>query len=268
VSPQTIVVTRPIEQAAQLIEAMRVQLQGTSAQIVSLPLLTIAPKEDAGLNAQIVGALRDVDLAIFVSPNAIECVMRLIKDSWQNIAKAIIPIGVMGGSSRTALTHHGIGLESSPTPIIFPRNNEQWDSAGLWQELQLLHSNWAGRRVVIFKGDGGRDWLADTLKAAGATVNGVSVYARIPLNPESPAWASITHIDMKQSLWLLTSSEAVRNLGTAIQSHVQQDVGVATALCSHQNIAQAAKEIGFGKVLMCDPGDQALIAASRKWLAS
>ena len=263
---KTIVVTRPVGQATQLMEAMRGQFQGATTQILSLPLLTIAPKASKDLGDQILEALQDADLAIFVSPNAIDCVMRLIGGGWQAISKAIVPIGVMGGSSHAALVDHGIGHEAAPTPIIFPRQNKQWDSEGLWAELQLLYPHWVGRKVVIFKGDGGRDWLADTLKDAGASVQAISVYTRTPLDIESPAWAAIGDLDMAQSLWLLTSSEAVRYLGAAIKSHLHQDLGAATALCPHINIAQAAKDVGFGRVLGCDPGDEALIAASKKWL--
>jgi len=280
---QTIIVTRPAGQARQLIEQLTASLKSEGLvklgqqglpQILSLPLLTIIPKgaepgssEIDPLADQIVTILKDADLAIFVSPNAIECTMRLLGRSWQEFSNRKIPIGVMGGSSRATLQHHGIGLEEIPTTIFLPENNAHWDSEGLWQELQSLHWNWSERKVVIFKGEGGRDWLADTLATAGATVHAISVYARVPLSIASPTWEAVRKMDFSQSLWLLTSSEAVRYLGDVIKDEFAQTLLSASAICSHQNIGEAAKMIGFGKVLICEPGDEGLIKASQVWLS-
>ena len=280
---QTIIVTRPAGQARQLIELLTASLkndelvkQGKQSlpTILSLPLLTIIPKENDISGSQvdsladhITTILKDVDLAIFVSPNAIECTMRLLGRSWQDLSKKIIPIGVMGGSSELALHHHGVGLEETPTRILIPENNEHWDSEGLWQKLQSLNADWSGYKVVIFKGEGGRDWLADTLKAAGAMVETISVYTRMPLDIDNPAWEAIHEIDFSQSLWLLTSSEAVRYLGEVMQNKFKQTLLDASAICPHQKIGEAAKAIGFGKVFICEPGDEALMKASQVWFS-
>ena len=239
-----------------------------SPQILSLPLLTIIPKTDDRLSSEIIGAMQDADLAIFVSPNAIECTLRLIECAWQDLARRIVPIGVMGGSSAQALRHHGIGSEEIPTPILMPEQNGQWDSEGLWQELQSLAWDWSSKKVVIFKGEGGRDWLAETLQTAGATVEAISVYSRIPLAIDNPAWLPIHEMNFTDSLWVLTSSEAARYLGNVIEDQFRQSLNDANALCSHDNIADAARAAGFSKVLMSEPGDEALIRASIAWLAS
>jgi uroporphyrinogen-III synthase len=267
-SSKTIVITRPSGQGRQLSEALQTSLikSGVAAEsfprIISLPLLTIVPKHEDGLCHQMIQALQSADLAIFVSPNAIECVMRLLAKPWQDLANQLIPIGVMGGSSMAALKNHGIGTERAPTPVILPQDNAHWDSEGLWLELQTLQWNWSNKKVLIFKGEGGRDWLAETLKNAGAQVEAISVYKRVPLAFDNPAWNDIHNMDFAQSLWLLTSSEAVRYLGQA-----SLKLGLSTAICPHQNIADAAKQVGFGKVLTCEPGDDALIAASQAWAA-
>lgn len=271
-SAKTIIVTRPSGQARQLIEVLSQAIENSGVakrgfpEIISLPLLTIVPKADAALADHIASALRDADLAIFVSPNAIESVMRLLERDWQEFSKKIIPIGVMGGSSQLALQNHGIGNESNPTPIIIPQHNAQWDSEGLWHELQRLGWDWASKKVVIFKGDGGRDWLADTLKNAGAHVETISTYTRIPLDIDNPAWQAIHDMDFSKSLWLLTSSEAVRYLGAVMKDQFTQDLSSASALCPHHNIADAAEIIGFGEVFTTESGDEALIKASLAWL--
>ena len=271
-STKTIIVTRPAGQARQLIEVLTRAIEASGVgkrslpEILSLPLLTIVPKSDGHLADHIASTLSDADLAIFVSPNAIESVMRLLERDWQDFSKKIIPIGVMGGSSHLALRHHGVGSEDNPTPIIIPGNNENWDSEGLWKELQSLKWNWQGKKVVIFKGEGGRDWLADTLKKAGATVEAISTYTRVPLDIDNPAWQLVREMDLSKSLWLLTSSEAVRYLGEVMKDQFTQNLNVASALCPHHNIADAAEMIGFGEVFTSEPGDEALIKSTLAWL--
>ena len=271
-STKTIVITRPSGQARQLIEVLTQAIEKsgvakrTFPEILSLPLLTIVPKDNLALADHIASALKDADLAIFVSPNAIESVMRLLERDWQDFSKKIIPIGVMGGSSKLALQNHGIGLEETPTPIVIPKNNEHWDSEGLWQELQGLKWDWTNKKIVIFKGEGGRDWLADTLNKAGATIETISTYTRIPLDVDNPAWQAIGEMDFSKSLWLLTSSEAVRYLGDIAKDQFAQTLGSASALCPHHNIADAAELIGFGEVFTTEPGDEALIKATLAWL--
>ena len=271
-STKTIIVTRPSGQARQLIEVLTKAIEASGVgkrslpEILSLPLLTIVPKSDGHLADHIATTLSDADLAIFVSPNAIESVMRLLERDWQDFSKKIIPIGVMGGSSHFALKNHGVGSEDKPTPIIIPGNNENWDSEGLWKELQSLKWNWQGKKVVIFKGEGGRDWLADTLKKAGATVEAISTYTRVPLDIDNPAWQLVREMDLSKSLWLLTSSEAVRYLGEVMKDQFTQNLNVASALCPHHNIADAAEMIGFGEVFTSEPGDEALIMSTLAWL--
>ena len=271
-STKTIVITRPSGQARQLIEVLTQAIEKsgvakrTFPEILSLPLLTIVPKDNLALADHIASALKDADLAIFVSPNAIESVMRLLERDWQDFSKKIIPIGVMGGSSKLALQNHGIGFEDTPTPIVIPTSNEHWDSEGLWQELQGLKWDWTNKKIVIFKGEGGRDWLADTLNKAGATIETISTYTRIPLDVDNPAWQAIGEMDFSKSLWLLTSSEAVRYLGDIATDQFAQTLGSASALCPHHNIADAAELIGFGEVFTTEPGDEALIKATLAWL--
>ncbi|MFY8183211.1 MAG: uroporphyrinogen-III synthase, partial [Polynucleobacter sp.] len=123
----TLVVTRPSGQASALTEALQAAIASIVAshpkqdwqapQIMALPLLTIVPKSDTKVAAAIRTAMQTADLAVFVSPNAIECTMRLLGDDWQSIAQRPIPIGVVGQSSYHALERHGIGTEAKlPTP--------------------------------------------------------------------------------------------------------------------------------------------------------
>lgn len=273
-STKTIVLTRPTGQAQALLELLNTSLSdhrtfaGEKPRVLSLPLLSIIPKDSDVLRDQVRTALQSADLAIFVSPNAIECTLSLVGKNWQALSPQPLAIGVMGGSSEQTLRQHGIGLEASPTPIWIPTHPEEWDSEGLWRKLQDLHWDWSQRRVIIFKGEGGRDWLADTLQLAGAQVQPISVYSRAPLEIANPLWQPIAALDFAASVWLLTSSEAVRHLGQVMQAQFPQRLRMASAICTHPNIAAAAEQIGFGEVLQCAAGDAAVSAATMTWLDS
>ncbi len=266
-SNRTIVITRPSRQSQHLSQMLQSSLRSSGMssdqmpQILTLPLLNIAPKADASLRPQIQSSLAIADLIIFVSPNAVECTMDLLDQPWHEVLNRNTPIGVMGGSSQAALEQYGIGSQDGLSKIILPRDNAHWDSEGLWNELQKLAWDWKAKKVIIFKGEGGRDWLANTLQNAGAQVELISVYSRAPLNFKDPAWLAVQGIDFSQSLWLLTSSEAVRYLGQA-----KLPVDAAMAICPHHRISDAAEQIGFREVFTCEPGDDALVAATQAWL--
>lgn len=269
----TLVVTRPSGQATGLIEALQnaiteLPLEQQPQSIVPLPLLTIAAKSDSNLPADIQNALQTADLAVFVSPNAIECAMRLLGNAWQSIATKVIPIGVVGQSSRDALHRHGVGMEpGSPTPIWMPHNLAESDSEGLWSAIKDRFPNWAGLKVVLFRGDGGREWLVEQLQSVGAQVEVIAVYSRIPLSESSPHWDRVLNANTDDVLWILTSSEAVRHLGAVLKQHGREAyLTNASALCPHHNIANSAKEIGFATVLECHPGDAALVKSVVAWL--
>jgi uroporphyrinogen-III synthase len=264
---QTVMITRPSGQAQQFIESLHTALQNSvtehvrPAKIIALPLLEIAPNQDAALGQRILNALQEADLAIFVSPSAIECVLRLLNGPWQDRTPKLVPIGVMGAGSRQALQKHGIGLEVMPTPIYLPQDPACSDSDGLWNVLQQLHWRWPSKKVIIFKGEGGRDWLAKTLKETGATVDEIDVYTRIPLEAQDSIWKEVDRISLPQSLWLLTSSEATLHLARVMQEQFGKTLQSATALCSHANIAATAKAVGFGGVVQTESGDAAVIQA-------
>lgn len=269
-SDPAIIVTRPIGQARRLIELIREGSQAKSlmANVIGLPLLTIVPKSDLQIIAQMSSALAKAKLVIFVSPNAIECAMRALADAgmvWSNLLTSHTRIGVVGSSSRDALLRHGV----DPKTIVMPAQIHQSDSEGLWQSLQTHIDDWQTYPVLILKGEGGRESLMDHLQAAGASVEALSIYTRIPLDASSHQWEVLKGLDASQTLWLLTSSEAVRHLASVrpIQQKLSVDsLAHSHAVCSHHNIAKAAKEIGFGQVSVSDPGDESIAQAALVWL--
>ena len=96
----------------------------------------------------------------------------------------------------------------------------------------------------------GRDWLAQQIIEAGASVEFVVAYSRRP-----PQW-SAQQLDLAKkaasdnSVWCFSSSQAVLHLQAQLPDvHWQQARCVAT----HARIAQTAREVGFVNVVQTRP---------------
>ncbi len=159
-----VVVTRPTGQAAHL----ATELAARGALPVLYPVLEIRDIDDLAPVLDAAIRLESFDLAVFVSPNAIEKALALIlpRRSWP----AALRVAALGKSSERELARHGIHDAISP-PLRF-------DSEALLELPEL--SAVQGKRVVIFRGEGGRELLGDTLKARGAAVEGRGARRREP----------------------------------------------------------------------------------------
>ena len=100
----------------------------------------------------------------------------------------------------------------------------------------------------------GRPWLADQLTAAGVQVDTVISYERSAPVFDAAELALLRQASTDQSIWLLSSSEAVANL-TQFQAELRFGLELvkARAIATHPRIAQAARDAGFGVVYESRP---------------
>jgi uroporphyrinogen-III synthase len=230
---------------------------------IQLPLLSIVPNENPVDAKRLKELLPASDLAVFVSPNAVECSMRLLQSEWPKT----IPIAVVGGGSLEALSHHGITVEAGYT-IYAPSNPSEWDSEGLWKVLNQAQKSWAGKSILFLKGISGRAWLGEQFLLQGAEIHSVSTYKRVPLASDSPAWLGLKKALPSDSLCVLTSSEAVRHFAQFLKensSWAESWLNEAMMLCTHERIAQVCNELGFKNIDWCAPGDDQLLVKIHQW---
>jgi len=237
-----VLVTRPEPQAADWVARLR----GEGIAAVALPLICIGPAADAAAVQQAWATLGAQRLAVFVSPNAVEQFMAARPQG------AVWPPGVQAGSpgpgTTQALRRCGVPGELIVEPAA---GSAQFDSEALWQ--QLRRSDWRGAQVLIVRGDGGREWLADTLRAHGAQVALLGAYRRSAPRLDAAAQALLrAALDAPRShLWLFSSSEAVDNL--AVLAGDAADWSRARALATHPRIAARAQQLGLGQVAQTRP---------------
>jgi len=119
---------------------------------------------------------------------------------------------------------------------------------------------WTRRRVWIVRGNGGRDWLGERLRGAGADVRVVQSYGRAApvLSPDEDALLAEAVADPVRWIWMFSSSEAIAHLRALAPA---ARWGAGRALASHPRIADSARALGFGSVAVVAPSAQAVADA-------
>ncbi|MDQ9170289.1 uroporphyrinogen-III synthase [Oxalobacteraceae bacterium R-40] len=250
--PNPVVVTRPLAQA----ERLAAGIAALGRQAILFPLLEIHPLADVRPLLSALQNLGHYGMVAFVSPNAIHSVFSRI-DSWPQG----VPIGIVGEGSRNALAEHGI---TAPAHTIFsPTDPDHSDSEGLLAVLDI--QKLGGKPVLIVRGESGRELLADELRAHGIQVEQVAAYRRSVPVLDSNRRDRLTALIRSEHDWIVTSSEAMRNL-VQMTKETAGDAGVQklqqqTFFVPHARIETTARELGFGKLILTVSGDAGLLAA-------
>jgi uroporphyrinogen-III synthase len=214
---------------------------------VLFPVLAIFDIEDIQPLLDLAARLDNYDWAAFVSPNAVEkgAGTVLAHRAWP----AHLRVATIGRSSEAALAKLGIGQVVSP--------QDRFDSEALiaLPELQDM----AGKKVIIFRGDGGRELLGDTLTARGAVVEYITCYRRgRPSLDPAPLLKLWT--DGRLDAVTVTSSEGLRNLYEMLGKLGQSWLRKTPVFVPHERIAEQARELGLHDVVLTGPGDDGLVA--------
>ena len=242
---KTIVVTRPRAQAGPLAAAIAAQ----GGQPLIFPLLEISPAADAQPLANAVARLADYSLAVFISPNAVDYALPAIlaRGPWP---AGLLPAAVGQGTAR-ALVAHGV------TGCIAP--SERFDSEALLALPELAGERVAGRRVAIFRGNGGRELLADTLRERGAEVDCIACYRRSgPPGGGAPllaAWRA-----GRLAALTVSSSEGLRHLVDLLDTEGRAWLQKTPVFVPHARIAENARASGLRKIILTDAADAGILA--------
>ncbi|MCK5525399.1 MAG: uroporphyrinogen-III synthase [Thiomargarita sp.] len=180
-----VLVTRPVHQSEPLCQLIAAE----GGQAVRLPVIEIVEMDDKKALLDCRELMDDLDIAIFISANAVKKTLPTL------LAHFSSQLQLFAVGKRTAETLKNWGLT-----VLCPAS--PFNSEALLEMPQLQSVQ--GKNIVIFRGEGGRELLAETLRQRGATVNYVNVYRRI--QPPAPAW--ITQVD----IITVTSVEGLRHL--------------------------------------------------------
>lgn len=236
---RTIAVTRPPEQATKLTAA----IEAAGGVVISFPLLDIQALPDLSGFHQAITPLAQFDWVIFISSNAVQHGMPLLKQVGVPPSLKFAAIGL-----TTAASLHGFGI----TQVLTPQ--ERFDSESLLA-LDAFH-NMQGQRVLIVRGVGGREVLAETLRQRGAEVVFGECYRRV--NPQSSAQVLAQAYDEgKLQGIVVTSSEALRFLLDLGQNAPW--LQGAPLFVNHARIAEQAHAAGLTVYCSGVSGDVAML---------
>ena len=247
-----ILVTRPADQAGPFCESLAEQ----GAQVIRFPVLEIlAPSDPTGLRA-VLDQLDSFDIAVFISPNAVQRVLNIaLGDREWPAGTQIAAIG-----NRTAQELKGFG---HPADIVPPR---RFDSEALLEQPGMQEVS--GKRVVIFRGDGGREHLANTLRERGAEVVFAEAYRRG--RPEGDTGDLMYAFSRGQiDIITITSGEGLRNLYEMVGKLGRMWLRRTPLVVGSPRIAEIAQELGFKAAVATaeDPTDASMLTAVQQLAA-
>jgi uroporphyrinogen-III synthase len=242
-----IVVTRPREQAGGLAEA----IERAGGIAFRFPAIEIEDVQDLGPLLSLVDRLDEYGLAVFISPSAVAKAMNLIRLRRGDRAwPAQLRVAAIGRGSRRALEQQGFNAVIAPSA--------QADSEALLEMPEL--SSVQGQRVLIFRGDGGRELLGDTLRARGAEVTYAECYRRgrprIDCAPLLAAWArGAVHAVT------VSSGEGLANLFDMLGKLGQQWLRSTPLFVPHPRLVGSAERLGIREIRVAGTADEEVVRA-------
>ena len=121
-------------------------------------------------------------------------------------------------------------------------------------------------RIVILRGNGGREHLRDTLRARGAEVDYVEVYRRVCPATDSQLMRALLQPGALDVI-TATSNETLQNLFSMAGASGQPQLRGLPLVVASERQAQLAKELGFEQaaVVAENAGDAALVEAVNRF---
>jgi uroporphyrinogen-III synthase len=240
-----VLVTRPEHQADTLCRL----IEQNGGIAIRYPALVIAEPRDWGPALAIFDRLTDYALAIFTSTNAVDRALPLIQK--RGGLPSRLNIAAIGQATARALERQGV------TQCLRP---EQGFTSEALLELPRLQQV-AGQNIVIIRGEGGREWLADALTARDAQVDRAEVYRRHPPTVDTESLVD-RWTQGEIGAVVITSTESLRNLFDMLKMVGQNNLRDTPLVVVSARIRQIAVEYGCRYPLLAqEASDEAILAA-------
>ena len=240
-----VLVTRPAQQAESLCQL----LTENGAIPIRFPTLVIQPAADPALAKTQLAQAEQADWLIFISANAVEQALALLP------LPARPKLAAIGKATARAL------LNAGRKPDLVPASGNDSEALLALPELQRISS----QRIVIVRGVGGRETLAETLRARGAMVEYAEVYRRT--RPSADAAELIERWCQGQiHVATATSNETLQNLYDMLGPEGRTELLATPLIVVSPRAAQLARDLGFNKpaIVTAEASDQAILEALRQ----
>lgn len=221
-----VVTTRPEHLAERLVGP----LLEAGAEVVNLPLLAIQPLQLLPEQKQY---LLDLDLfqkVVVISPTAAQQLLMRLDEYWPQWPVGINWYSVGSGTAQI--------LEEEGLRVHYPATGDKSEDLLHLADLQDL----AGQKLLLVKGQGGRELLHDTLVSRGASVKVLPLYERVGSHLSEPELAQLR--SGNHEALVITSGDALQEYikwvsGTNKELHL---------LVPSERLAIQAHDAGFTRV--------------------
>lgn len=249
----SVLVTRP-EHANQPLVGL---LSERDIDAVKLPCMAIVPLAPSQNEREIGLELDRYSLVVVVSANAARIGIDQLEQFWLQwpVKQYWAAIG------KTSLSM----LEAANVPLLPKERQLGASSEELWACLSDI--DWSHRRVLIVRGQGGREWLGDRLQEGGARVDYYECYQRtvpttladeIKVLGKRPALSAI----------LASSGQTLENLTQGCKRYGDPWLSIPLVVPS-ERVAELARSLGWSRVYVADDAyDESMVKCVEAVLAS
>jgi uroporphyrinogen-III synthase len=248
---QLILNTRPAHQQAELTSL----LEQEGARVLSFPVIDITPHASSFTQQLLSEQIAQYDMLLFVSRNAVDGAFRHIDSTRLEPGPGF---GVIGTATRHALAQRIMQLDSCLLAGA-PYSSESLLAAEALQQV-------AGKRILILRGQEGRNLLGDELTARGASVDYCEVYRR-----ELPRY-EVADFDRLvangfPTLAILTSNEGMHNLIELVDPGAAERLYRIPWLLISERMRESALKLGHNApiVIAHSASDQGIQQAICAW---
>ena len=242
-SGRGIVVTRPREHALALAERIR----AAGANPILFPTIEILPPENAAAVSGLIARLDEFQLAVFVSPTAAMRGHAMVTAS-RNWPKGL-HVAAVGIGTASALEERGFHA------VIAPAGEADSEALAELPDLQDLQ----GRSVVIFRGQGGREWLRTRLETRGARVEYAECYRRARPDADPGGLLARWQSGGIEAV-SITSAEGLANFFGMLGPSGREYLRATPVFVPHPRIAMAAQKLGVREIVVTGHGDDHTVA--------
>ncbi|GAA4093989.1 uroporphyrinogen-III synthase [Zhongshania borealis] len=248
-----VLVTRPSDRSTELVTALTV----AGAEVLSQPLLNIAPLAADSHGAelqrcrQLFMNLDSYQHLIFISVNAVHYGLDAIDQFWPQW-----PLGVqvhaIGQATAAALAARDIDVQLADDVAM---NSESLLATPALQHLQ-------GQKVLIVRGLGGREYLAEQISARGAQVDYAECYQRKSPELDSRQFHALL-LQNNINIVCVNSGETLHYFSTLLAELALN----YTVLVPGERVARLAESLGFTQIIQAEnAGTAATLAALRRYM--
>lgn len=243
-----IVVTRPREQASELVEA----LEQLGATVIEAPTVRIVPPADYAPLDEACATVGTYDWVIFTSVNGVDYFFQRLQLSPLDVrALAGVRICAIGPGTAERLARHGLKVDLMPA---------EYRAEAIVEAVRAT-GNLSGKRFLLPRADIAREVLAEELRRSGAEVTEVTAYRSVGVDADEPDIYRML-LDKAVDVMTFTSASTVRNFVRRYGQEAVADLLGSVVIASIGPVtAEAAQQCGLHTSIM--PGEYTIPALVR-----